>query len=96
MITNQRIHNRILKSMPHMQRTRDIRRRNHNAIRWRIGIARRLEIAFAFPNVDTNLVRCLKVSRSYPLFEAFRVYLLMFLGREYSLKWLRVKRGKGD
>ena len=32
-VASQQIHDGVLKSMPHMQAARDIRRRNHNAIR---------------------------------------------------------------
>ena len=52
-ITRQQIHNRILKRMPHMQATRHIRRRNHNAISF-IRFFRRKSIC-AFPTLVNGL-----------------------------------------
>ena len=48
-VANEHVHQRLLKSVPHVQRTGDVGRRKLDAIRRRVGLHRRLEQPARFP-----------------------------------------------
>src|SRR5690606_31188173 len=45
-VTNQRIHNGVIKTMTHMQAAGDVRRRNHNGVRLTRTLGRKVLIGF--------------------------------------------------
>ena len=63
-VARQRVHERVLERVAHVQRAGDVRRRQHDAVR--LALARWLERAAGFPALRTTSTRSGRVRNSFP------------------------------